>query len=98
MYLIGYFGWLTEVDMRNYQLVKLIGTGGFADVWQAVVTGTTEEYAIKMLRDFRNADARHRFEREVRTIQGLNHPRAIRLLDANVTVERPFYVMPLMRG
>ena len=84
--------------MRNYQLVELVGSGGFADVWRAVVVGTTEEYAIKMLRDFRNIDARHRFEREVRTIQGLNHPRAIRLIEANTTTEKPFYVMPLMRG
>jgi serine/threonine protein kinase len=83
---------------RSYRLINLIGNGGFAEVWRAVLDGTNEEYAIKLLRDFTNPDARHRFEREVRIIQGLKHPRVIRLVEANVAAEQPFYVMPLMRG
>ena len=84
--------------MAQYRLLEQIGGGGFADVWRAVREDTGQEFAIKMLREFQNADARHRFEREVRMIQGLQHPRVIRLFEANTQTERPFYVMPLMKG
>lgn len=84
--------------MRIYDMLEVIGTGGFADVWRVVLRGTDEVYALKLLRDYRDPDARRRFEREVRMIEGLRHPRVIRLVEANLTTERPFYVMPLMRG
>lgn len=86
------------MEKRNYIRMEIIGGGGFADVWRAVLEGTTQEYALKMLRDYRDPDARHRFEREVKMLQGLRHPRVIQLIEANVTAEIPFYVMPLMRG
>lgn len=86
------------MNKRNYVRMELIGGGGFADVWRAVLEGTTQEYALKMLRDYRDPDARHRFEREVKMLQGLRHPRVIPLVEANVIAEIPFYVMPLMRG
>lgn len=84
--------------MAVYNLLEKIGDGGFADVWRAVRQDTGEEVAVKMLRDFHNPDARHRFEREVRILQGLRHRRVIRLIEANVTAPQPFYVMPLMKG
>lgn len=86
------------MKLANYLLQEQIGGGGFADVWRAVRDDTGEEVAVKMLRDFRNWDARHRFAREVRMIQGLRHHRVVRVIEANVTIERPFYVMPLMKG
>ena len=84
--------------MANYQLLEKIGGGGFADIWRAVREDTMEEVAIKMLRDYHNRDARHRFQREVRMLKGLRHRRVIRMIEANVEAEQPFYVMPLMKG
>jgi serine/threonine protein kinase len=84
--------------MYQYLLQEQIGGGGFADVWRAIRSDTRAEVAIKLLRDYRNADARHRFEREVRLLQALRHRRIITLIEANLTAERPFYVMPLMKG
>lgn len=84
--------------MAQYQLLELIGGGGFADVWRAMRQDTGEEVAIKMLRDHDNHEARHRFAREVRMLQGLRHRRVIRMIEANIAAEKPFYVMPLMKG
>lgn len=84
--------------MAHYQLIEVIGGGGFADVWRAIRQDTREEVAVKMLRDYLNSEARHRFAREVRMIQGLRHRRVIRMIEANVDATQPFYVMPLMKG
>ena len=83
---------------KHYDLYELIGGGGFADVYRAVLRGTRRQFALKLLRDFRNLDARHRFVREVRMLRGLKHERVIKLIDANTNAEQPFYVMPLMSG
>lgn len=83
---------------KHYDLYESIGGGGFADVYRAVLRGTTRQFALKLLRDFRNPDARHRFAREVRMLRGLKHERVVKLIDANTNAEQPFYVMPLMSG
>ena len=72
--------------------------GGFADVYRATQRETGREVALKMLREHNNADARHRFAQEVKIAKGLNHPGLMAILDANLDAERPFYVMPLMKG
>jgi len=86
------------VANKNYIRVELIGGGGFADVYRAVLEGTPSQFALKLLRDYRNPDARHRFKREVEMIRGIKHRAVIRLIDANTDAEQPFYVMPLMTG
>lgn len=71
--------------------------GGFADVWTALDPDSGKVVAVKVLRDFRSADARRRFEREVRILCSLRHSGIVPLLGYNLNVEQPFYVMPYMR-
>lgn len=86
--------------MSSYDLVERIDgeRGGFADVWRAVRREDRLEFAVKMLRDFRNPDARHRFEREVRQMVSYGHGAIIKIVEYNLTTHQPFYVMGLMRG
>jgi serine/threonine protein kinase len=89
----------TEVEiMRTYQICEFIDGGGFADVFRVVLWGTTEHFAMKKLREFRDPEQRRRFAREVKMIQELKHDRIIKVVDANLDVEQPFYVMKLMAG
>lgn len=84
--------------MHQYQLVKMVGNGGFADVYRAIRSDTRAVVAVKVLRDFNNHEARHRFAREVRQLLGLRHRRVIAILDYNLNAKRPWYAMPLMKG
>jgi serine/threonine protein kinase len=51
-----------------------------------------------MLREAANEYARAAFRREVELLRQFDHPHVVALLDCNLTADRPFYVMPLMRG
>jgi serine/threonine protein kinase len=75
-----------------------LGGGGFADVYRATRAETGEQLAVKVLRAATNPAARHRFEREVRSMLALAHPGILPILGYNLTAERPFYVTPYMAG
>jgi serine/threonine-protein kinase len=59
-----------------YELLGLIGAGGMGEVYEARDTRLDRTVAIKVLPPHVSADSerRARFEREARTIAGLNHP------------------------
>ena len=84
--------------MVTYHLQEKVGDGGFADVYRAIHSETKAIVAVKILRDYMNPEARKRFEREVRLLEGLRHERIMPLLAYNLTAQQPFYVMPLMTG
>lgn len=86
--------------MITYRLMERIdgGRGGFADVYRAVSSDTGREVAVKMLRDYQDLDARRRFQREVRILRSLRHSGIVSILDYNLELPQPFYVMPLMTG
>lgn len=86
------------MSTRMYKIIKYIDGGGFADVFSATLDGVNEVFALKMLREFRDPEQRRRFAREVKMIQDLNHDRIIKVVEANLTAEQPFYVMKFMTG
>ena len=59
-----------------YEIVSLIGAGGFGEVYRARDTRLNRTVAIKVLSQELSAkpEARQRFEREAKTIAALNHP------------------------
>lgn len=81
-----------------YLLGTKINSGGFGDVFQATQIGSARTVAVKMLRDYHNADSRRHFHREVQLLRSLGINGIIELLDYNLTAEPPFYVMPYMSG
>ncbi|MEO0326362.1 MAG: response regulator, partial [Myxococcota bacterium] len=75
----------TVLDGR-YEVVREIGEGGFAIVFEARQLSTGQLVAVKVLRHHHADDAagaveRRRFEREMKVIGKLTHPHVVRLID-----------------
>ena len=86
---------------HRYQLIEVVGTGGFATVWKAYDAQTRAHVAIKLLHSqhARNAERVERFERGARLMQRLAHPHVVRVLEAKGEDEGyRFFVMELLRG
>lgn len=80
--------------LGNYRLVRLIGKGGFASVYQGEHSHLGTKAAIKIL-DASNLSEHETedFLQEARIIAELRHPNIIRLLDFSIQDGRPFLVM-----
>src|SRR5712692_7969925 len=66
-----------------YEIIAPLGTGGMGEVYRAKDTRLGRDVAIKILPKELSADAarKQRFEREAKTISGLNHPNICTLHD-----------------
>lgn len=81
--------------------VPPIGSGGFADVYRATDRKTGDLVAVKVLRDTSSVDpeAISRFIRELRLLEGLQHPNVISVIAQGETDDRDvWYAMPLAQG
>ena len=80
-------------QLGNYHLIRLIGEGGFAEVYQGehIYLGTPA--AIKVLYTQLTSDDVNRFHSEARMIAGLIHPHIVRVLDFGVEGKTPFLVI-----
>ncbi|HEX7734422.1 MAG TPA: serine/threonine-protein kinase [Ktedonobacteraceae bacterium] len=84
----------TGQQLGNYRLVRLLGRGGFADVYLGQhVRLQSQQAAIKILATRIDPAEEHVFEREANTIAALTHPHIVRLLDYDVIDGMPFLVM-----
>src|SRR5438093_7421081 len=80
--------------LGNYRLVRLIGHGGFADVYLAEHLYLKTPAAVKLLQaQVASKDAREAFLKEAQTIAHLHHPNIVRILDFGVEKKTPFLVM-----
>jgi len=72
-----------ETIVGRYRLVRLIGEGGFASVFEAVDTRASGRVAIKVLRPEKSLEANfaNRFRQEVRLVRQLKHPNTIKVSD-----------------
>src|SRR6266571_2254826 len=81
----------------NYRLVKLLGKGGFAEVYLGQhVRLTSKQAAIKILHLI-DVDAR-KFQEEAETTEKLVHPHIVRLLDFDIEQGTPFLVLDYAPG
>src|SRR5438876_278783 len=77
----------------NYHLIRLLGQGGFADVYLGEHVHLNTLAAIKVLRTQLVADDITNFRTEARTIAHLAHPNIVRVLEFGVEGNIPFLVM-----
>ncbi len=83
----------TGHQLGNYRLLRLLGRGGFAEVYLGQHIYLNNQAALKVLQIVLNdADIEH-FAKEARTLASLTHPHIVRVLDFAVENGTPFLVM-----
>src|SRR5437660_2512398 len=80
-------------QLGNYQLMRLLGEGGFAEVYLGEHIHLGTEAAIKVLHTQLTSDDVDQFRNEARTIARLKHHHIVRVLDFGVEGKTPFLVM-----
>jgi VCBS repeat-containing protein len=80
-------------QLGNYRLVRLLGQGGFADVYLAEHIHLDSQAAIKVLQMRLVGSALEQFRNEGRIIASLAHPNIVRVFDFDVEDGTPFLVM-----
>lgn len=80
-------------QLGNYRLTRLLGGGGFAQVYLGEHIYLSTQAAIKVLHSQLTSDNVEWFRTEARTIARLVHPHIVRVLDFGVDGLTPFLVM-----
>jgi serine/threonine protein kinase len=81
-------------QLGNYRITRLLGRGGFADVYLGEHVYLKTHAAVKVLQTrLSNESDMESFLNEARTIAHLSHPHIVRVLDFGVDSETPFLVM-----
>ncbi len=80
-------------QLGNYHLVRLLGRGGFAEVYLGEHVRLGTQAAIKVLQAHLASQEIEHFQSEARTIAHLDHPSIVRVLDFDVIEGTPFLVM-----
>src|SRR5438876_1501084 len=77
----------------SYRLIRLLGQGGFAEVYLGEHIHLKSQVAVKVLHTRLIAHQQEQFLHEARTIASLDHPGIVRLLDCGVEHGVPFLIM-----
>lgn len=80
-------------QLGNYRLVRLLGQGGFAEVYLGEHVYLETQAAIKVLQTQLAREDMEQFRLEARTIARLEHPHIVRVLDFGLEGSTPFLVM-----
>src|SRR5271165_556559 len=86
--------------LGDYQIAKLIGSGGMGEVYQARDVRLARDVAIKVLPSFLTNDPERlrRFELEARAAAALNHPNILGVYQMGVFEGAPYLVSELLDG
>ncbi len=80
-------------QLGNYRLVRLLGEGGFAQVYLGEHIYLNTQAAIKVLNAQLTNDSVEGFRTEARTVARLVHPNIVRVLEFGVDSMTPFLVL-----
>jgi|GEM_PF-2385679 len=86
------------MNIPGYQLVRLLGRGGMAEVYLANQISLNREVAIKVIKDPKDPAFRERFQSEARTNASLNHPNIVTIHDFGSVDDNNYIVMELLQG
>ena len=92
--------YIGQVFDRRYRIVKIIGIGGMAVVFEAWDQLMNRTVAVKMLKDDINNDSQSvkRFINESRAVAMLNHPNIVNIYDVSVRDDIKYIVMENIHG
>jgi predicted ATPase/DNA-binding CsgD family transcriptional regulator len=80
-------------QLGNYRLLRLLGRGGFADIYLGEHVYLKSLAALKILRMSLTEEERDAFLKEAQTLTQLTHPNIVRVLDFAVDDDQPYLVM-----
>ncbi len=80
-------------QLGNYRLTRLLGHGGFAEVYLGEHTFLGTMAAIKILRMQVTENDIAQFQQEARLLASLKHPSIVRILDFGIDMQTPYLVM-----
>src|SRR6267154_1693461 len=80
-------------QIGNYRLIRLLGEGGFAEVYLGEHIHLNTYAAIKVLHTQLASDELEKFRNEARTIAHMEHPHIVHVLEFGVEGHTPFLVM-----
>src|SRR5947209_3126968 len=80
-------------QLGNYQLIRLLGEGGFSEVYLGEHIHLNTHAAIKVLHTRLVSNDIENFRNEARTLAHLAHPHIVRVLEFGVEGAVPFLVM-----
>src|SRR5207237_1686469 len=80
-------------QLGHYRLLRLLGQGGFADVYLAEHVHLETQVAVKVLSMRLTGENVEQFRTEARTVARLVHPHIVRVLDFGVEDGTPYLVM-----
>src|SRR5579872_952980 len=83
----------TGQELGNYRLIRLLGRGGFAEVYLGEHMRLKTQAAIKVLYAQLDHDNSEEFLQEAQTVAHLIHPNIVRIFDFDVKEGVPFLVM-----
>lgn len=92
--------YIGQVFDKRYKILKILGIGGMAVVFEAVDTVMRRTVALKMLKDEINNDAASvkRFINESKAVSMLSHPNIVSIYDVSVKEEHKYIVMERIEG
>ncbi|MEX2486770.1 MAG: PASTA domain-containing protein [Nitriliruptoraceae bacterium] len=84
----------------RYELLRLLGRGGMAEVFAARDQTLGREVAVKLLLDrfLEDASFTRRFQDEARHVARLNHANLVAVYDTGIDANQPYIVMELVEG
>ncbi len=85
-------------QLGNYRLLRLLGRGGFAEVYLGEHVYLKSRAALKVLHTQLADEDAHQFVREAQLLASLSHPHIVRILDFAVQEGVPFLVMEYAPG
>ena len=80
-------------QLGHYRLVRLLGEGGFAEVYLGEHIHLGTQAAVKILHTRLTDDDVQQFRQEAQTVARLLHPHIVRVLDFGVEQSSPYLVM-----
>ena len=84
----------------RYEIIKLIGSGGMANVYKALCHRLNRYDAVKIMRDetAQNEEFRKRFRAESQAVAMLSHPNIVSVYDVSHSDDVEYIVMELIDG
>lgn len=91
---------LVGQTLGKYQLLKRLGRGGMADVYQGYQPGLDRYVAVKVLHPHLSEDPDFitRFKREAKSVSELRHPNIVQVFDFDIQGEHYYMVMEHIEG